>query len=127
MGPMTPHDVLGWVRMYETAWRSPGTATLAGLFTEDAGYLMSPWEEPVRGLAAISELWEAERVSPDEVFTLSSEVVAVDGDVAVVRAEVEYAASGTSWRDLWVLRFATDGRCSWFEEWPFAPDQPDGH
>ncbi len=81
----------------------------------------------MEGLAAISELWEAERVSADEAFTMSSEVVAVDGDVAVVRAEVEYAASGTSWRDLWVLRFATDGRCSSFEEWPFAPDHPDGH
>jgi len=40
---------------------------------------------------------------------------------------VEYAASGRPWRDLWVLRFAADGRCSSFEEWPFAPGQPDGH
>jgi ketosteroid isomerase-like protein len=124
---MDREDVQAWVAAYEQVWRTPGTDRLAGLFTEDASYLMSPWEQPVQGLAAISGLWEAERVSADEEFTLSSEVVAVDGDVAVVRAEVEYAASGTSWRDLWVLRFATDGRCSSFEEWPFAPDQPDGH
>jgi hypothetical protein len=31
------------------------------------------------------------------------------------------------WRDLWVLRFDADGRCTAFEEWPFVPDQPDGH
>ena len=41
---------------------------------------------------------------------MTSEVVAVEGDVAVVRAQVEYA-DRSRWRDLWVLRFAADGRC----------------
>ena len=116
-----------WVAAYERHWRSPGTEQLGELFTDDATYLMSPWEEPSRGLAAIGQLWVAERDGPDELFTLTSEVVAVDGAVAVVRAEVEYAATGNRWRDLWILRFAEDGRCEAFEEWPFAPDQPDGH
>ncbi len=120
-------DVRSWVDDYLRVWRSPGTDPLAGLFTEDASYLVSPWADPVRGLAAIGELWEAERDGPDEEFTMTSEVVAVDGDVAVVRAEVEYAAPGSRWRDLWILRFATDGRCAAFEEWPFAPERPDGH
>ena len=120
-------DVEHWVRDYERVWRSPGTGSSAGCSPSDASYLMSPWEEPVLGIAAIGELWEAERVGPDEEFTMTSEVVAVDGAVAVVRAEVEYAATGNRWRDLWILRFATDGRCEHFEEWPFAPDQPDGH
>ncbi|WP_327035397.1 hypothetical protein [Micromonospora ureilytica] len=35
------------------------------------------------------------------------------------------------YRDLWVMRFADDGRCRSFEEWPFwpgqqPPDSPDG-
>jgi hypothetical protein len=120
-------DVLGWVRSYESAWRSPGTHQLAGLFTEDVSYLVSPWAEPLRGLAAVAEFWDVEREGPDEVFTMTAEVVAVDGAVAVVRAEVEYAATGNRWRDLWILRFAPDGRCGAFEEWPIAPDEPDGH
>jgi hypothetical protein len=44
-----------------------------------------------------------------------------------VRVEVDYAASGDRWRDLWVVEFADDGRCRVFEEWPFAPEQRDGH
>ncbi len=24
--------------------------------------------------------------------------------------------------DLWVMRLVDDGRCSWFEEWPFWPE-----
>ena len=26
------------------------------------------------------------------------------------------------YRDLWIIRFAEDGRCRHFEEWPYAPD-----
>jgi hypothetical protein len=45
--------------------------------------------------------------------------------VAVVRAEVSYGDPPTQeYRDLWVIRFAADGRCAWFEEWPFWPQQP---
>ena len=124
---MTSNDVVTWVEGYERAWRSPGTDALAALFTEDASYLVSPWAEPMNGLGAIAEFWEAERDGPDEPFMMTAEVVAVDGDVAVVRAEVEYTATGNVWRDLWVLRFSADGRCAEFEEWPFAPRQPDGH
>jgi SnoaL-like domain len=123
---MTRTDVEAWVAAYERVWRTPGTDLLGELFTEHASYLPSPWEEPLVGLDAIGRFWEAERVGPDEGFTLSTQVVALDGPVAVVRAEVDYA-TGNRWRDLWVLRFATDGRCEAFEEWPFAPDQPDGH
>jgi ketosteroid isomerase-like protein len=122
------HDVERWVEGYERAWRTAGTDGLAELFAADASYLVSPWARPVEGLAAITELWEAERDGPDEDFTMGSDLVAVDGDTAVVRVAVEYGEPVVSrWRDLWVTRFDTDGRCTAFEEWPFAPDQPDGH
>jgi hypothetical protein len=40
----------------------------------------------------------------------------------VVRVEVEYGDPLTNeYRDLWVMRYAGDGRCRSFEEWPFAP------
>ena len=125
---MDRHDVRSWVDSYERAWREAGTTGLAGLFTEDATYLASPWQPPIEGLGAIAEFWEAEREGPDEEFTMVSEVVAVDGETAVVAAQVEYGGPEPQrWKDLWVLRFGTDGRCRAFEEWPFAPDQPDGH
>jgi hypothetical protein len=128
MALMDRVQVEQWVTAYERAWRSAGTGGLGDLFSADASYLVSPWARPVVGLPAIADLWEAERDGPDEAFTLASEVVAVDGDTAVVRLAVEYGSRATSrWRDLWVLRFDADGRCTSFEEWPFAPDQPDGH
>ena len=120
--------VAQWVSRYERAWRSPGTAEVVELFSADVTYIVSPWARPVVGLAAVAALWDAEREGPDEVFTMDSEVVAVDGDTAVVRVAVAYGEPVENrWRDLWVLRFDADGRCAAFEEWPFAPSQPDGH
>ena len=43
-----------WLADYEAAWRAPGTGRLAGIFTDDASYRHSPYEEPVAGLDAIS-------------------------------------------------------------------------
>jgi ketosteroid isomerase-like protein len=123
---MTDRAIVGqWLARYEAAWRAPGTGRLAGIFTEDVTYRQSPYEEPVVGLDAVGRMWDEEREGPDEVFTLTTEILAVDGPTAVVRAEVHYGdAAGQEYRDLWVMRLADDGRCHWFEEWPYWPGRP---
>ena len=122
---MDRHAVAQWIGSYERAWRMPGTEELGRLFAPDATYAQGPYREPVTGLAAIAEMWEAERRGPDEDFTMTSALVALDGDVAVARVEVHYRYDdGREWRDLWVMRFDEHGLCSAFEEWPFAPDRP---
>lgn len=114
-----------WLAAYESAWRSPGTEALAGLFTGDATYLQSPYEQPVTGLDAIKRMWEDERQGADEAFTLATEIIAVDGPAAVVRAEVVYGEPlSQEYRDLWIIRLTEDGRCAWFEEWPYWPGLP---
>lgn len=113
-----------WIAGYERVWRTAGTAGLQELFAEDATYRMSPYEEPAVGLAEIAELWERERAGPDEEFEIEHEIVALDGDTAVVRVEVRYGGpERLEYRDLWIVRFAADGRCRDFEEWPFWPGQ----
>ena len=126
MGQMSDRAMVNqWLAGYEAAWRSPGTGRLAEIFTEDASYRQSPYFEPLVGLAAIGRMWEAERDGPDEVFTLATDIVAVDGSTAVVRAEVRYGNPvRQEYRDLWVMRLGDDGRCCWFEEWPYWPEQP---
>jgi SnoaL-like protein len=116
-------DVTRWLAAYEAAWRTAGTEPLRSLFTADASYRMSPYEAPATGLPAIAELWEAEREGPDEGFSMEHEIVAVDGDTAVVRVEVRYDQPAGEYRDLWLMRFAADGRCAAFEEWPYWPGQ----
>jgi SnoaL-like domain len=113
-----------WVEAYETAWRTAGTGLLQRLFSEDATYLAAPFDEPIAGIEAISRFWEDEREGPDEVFTLTSEIVAAQGDTAVARLEVIYGGPPQrTYRDLWVITLSSEGRCSRFEEWPFHPGQ----
>ena len=113
---------LEWVGRYEAAWRTPGIDALRDVFAPHARYRQSPYHEPHIGLDAIGAMWEREREGPDEAFTLTASVVAEQGDTAVVRAEIEYARA-REYRDLWVVRFGSDGLCVDFEEWPFFPGQ----
>ena len=114
-----------WLAGYEAAWRAAGTESLAGLFAADATYLQSPYEQPIIGLPAIARMWEDEREGPGEVFAVVTDILAVDGPAAVVRAEVIYGdPPRQEYRDLWIIRFGDDGRCTWFEEWPYWPERP---
>ncbi len=114
-----------WVADYQRAWRSPGTDALAEIFTEDAVYLQGPYDPPLVGLPEIAPMWDEERTGPDETFAMTSEIVAVEGDTAVVRVEVVYGDPvHEEFRDLWIIHFAEDGRCRSFEEWWFTPDGP---
>lgn len=85
---MTRVQLSAWLGEYERAWRTSGTAGLVALFGEGATYQLSPYDEPIAGLDAIAAMWERERAGPDEQFTMSSEIVAIDGDTAVVRVAV---------------------------------------
>jgi uncharacterized protein (TIGR02246 family) len=116
---MDRDGVTRWVSAYERAWRDDDVDAVGDLFTDDATYLRSPYEDALVGRAAIAAFWPEE---PDAEFTMAATPVAVDGDVAVVRVEVEYLRpEPQEYRDLWVIRFAPDGRAEWFEEWAYWP------
>lgn len=91
-------QLIQWVEGYKRAWRTPGTDSLAELFTEDATYSTAPYEKPYHGLEAIGEMWEAERLGPDY-----------------------RAPKDKEYRDLWIVRLNESGLCFHFEEWPFWP------
>jgi SnoaL-like domain len=119
---MDRDEVMRWVAGYERAWRGGDTDAVAELFAEGARYRRSPYEEAEVGHAAIRGLWLEDE---GETFTVRAEPVAVEGRDAVVRLEVRYGdPTHQEYRDLWVLRFAADGRVEDFEEWAYWPGQP---
>ena len=116
---MDHSSVMRWVDRYERAWRDEDLDAVGDLFTEDARYRPSPYEDSLVGLDAIREMWIDE---DNEVFTMTAQPVAVEGADAVVRVEVRYGDPvRQEYRDLWVLRFAGDGRVEDFEEWAYWP------
>ncbi|MCU1431526.1 MAG: nuclear transport factor 2 family protein [Actinotalea sp.] len=117
---MDTESVMAWVARYEQAWRDDDDAALPALFTESARYLRSPYAPEMVGLEAIRDFW-----SDPTPFTMTVEPVAVADPDAVVRVEVQYGGDEPQeYRDLWVLRFAADGRVEHFEEWAYWPDKP---
>jgi hypothetical protein len=113
-------DVAAWVAEYERAWRDQDVSGVERLFTPGAHYLRSAYDDGLRGLDEIREFW------PDDTpFRMTWEVVAVQDPTAVVRAEVHYLGPEPhEYRDLWILRFAEDGRVAHFEEWAHWPGMP---
>ncbi|ACQ81572.1 conserved hypothetical protein [Beutenbergia cavernae DSM 12333] len=115
-------QVMAWVAEYERYWRSAELAGVERLFTPDARYRPSPYEESEVGHDAIKAFW-ADDAGLD--FTVRAEPVAVDGATAVVRLEVRYGdPAPQEYRDLWLLTFAEDGRVADFEEWAYWPGKP---
>jgi ketosteroid isomerase-like protein len=119
---MNSDAVKAWVSEYERGWREDDLSAVRKLFTEDARYARSPYDDALLGHEAIEGFWLDD---PGTEFTMTSEPVAVEGDSAVVRVEVQYTAPRRrEYRELWVLRFADDGRVADFEEWTYWPDKP---
>ena len=107
---------------YERAWRDGDRNAVGALFTEDAAYRPSPYEPSEVGHDAIKAFWLDDA---GRTFSMDARVVAVDGDVAVVRVDVLYATpTEHEYRDMWLLRFAPDGRVADFEEWAYWPGKP---
>jgi ketosteroid isomerase-like protein len=118
---MDRDGVMRWVTGYEQAWRDGDLAGVDRLFTNDARYRTSPYAEPLVGHDAIKDFWLDDE---DDVFTADAWVVAVEGRTAVVRVDVQYGDPvEQEYRDIWLLRFADDGRVEDFEEWAYWPER----
>jgi ketosteroid isomerase-like protein len=112
-----------WVRRYERAWATNDPDDIRALFTPDGEYRFHPWDEPVVGQDAIIGQWlDAQDSADDHTFTWS--VVAVDGTTAVVQGRTAYT-DGDVYLNLWVIRFADDGRAASFTEWYMEPPGAD--
>jgi hypothetical protein len=107
--------VSAWVTAYRTAWGSNLDADIRALFTDDGDYLFGPSDEPVHGIDAIVATWLSRAEAPDDT-TFSWHVLAIDGDLAFVQGKVDYT-DGQLFDNLWVIRFADDGRATSFTEW----------
>jgi ketosteroid isomerase-like protein len=120
---MTRDEVMRWVRAYEEGWRAEDRAAVERLFTESAQYLRSPYASPLVGHAAIRDFWVDDQEGGSN-FTMTATPVAVEGADAVVRVLVQYGEPvNQEYSDLWVLRYAEDGRVERFEEWAYWPDK----
>jgi ketosteroid isomerase-like protein len=132
---MTDTDaVQRWLDGYCRAWERYDPDEIGALFSDDAEYRLHPWDEGddvIRGCRAIVDAWLRE---PDPPGTYEGRYrpLVLQGDSAVTTGTSRYYTDATRTRldreyhNLFVLRFAADGRCRSFTEWFMRSPGPAG-
>lgn len=110
-----------WMDRYVLAWSTNEAEHISALFTEDAVYDPQTADGEWEGLAEIVSKWQ--EIDDDEANWDFEWLPLVETDeVAVVTARTRYVDPPTSYRNLFVIRFADDGRCYDFTEWYIEED-----
>jgi hypothetical protein len=126
-GGLTKDVVATWLEAHDAAWRAAEPDAIADLFTDNAVYHLGPFDESWRGLAgpfrgrdAIAAGWLAGGIEGEQ-FQVESEILAIDGQRAVVRRRITYLEADSSiesqWDTCWVVDFDETGRCIEYREW----------
>ena len=115
-----------WLEEYVEAWRTYEPEKIRKLFSENALYFYSPFDEQthLRGREAIVADWLKQ---PDAVGSWEAQYapVAVEGNVGVAQGRTRYFESDGSIKkqfdNIFVLHFDDAGRCTRFTEWFMQP------
>ena len=119
---MNRESVQAWLDNYVEAWRTYDVAKIGNLFSEDALYCYSPFDEdnPVRGRAAIVASWLEAPNAPD-TWEAHYAPVAIEGTVGVAQGRTRYLRPDSTvereFDNIFVLHFDDVGRCTRFTEW----------
>ncbi|MEU8361278.1 nuclear transport factor 2 family protein [Nonomuraea sp. NPDC048882] len=106
-----PHS---WIEGYVRAWNSNHPDDISALFTENAVYYTEPYSSPWQGRDEIVAQWLGRQDKPGEA-TFEWHPVCVTDDLSVIQGVTTYPDK--TYSNLWVIRFASDGRCREFTEW----------
>jgi SnoaL-like domain len=118
---MTHEQVAQWLAAYSKAWESYNPQAIGDLFSADVAYYYNPYDEPVQGREAIVANWLENR-DPEGRYKGEYQPVVVEGNRAAAQGESRYFAEDgktleRKYRNLFLLTFDDEGRCSEFREW----------
>jgi hypothetical protein len=122
---MTHEQVTQWLAAYSKAWETYDPQAIGDLFSADGAYYYYPYDDPTRGREAIVESW-LESPDPSGRYNGEYHPVVVEGNRAAAQGRSRYfAEDGTTlereYRNLFLLTFDDEGRCSEFREWYAKP------
>jgi limonene-1,2-epoxide hydrolase len=89
-----PLSLEEWAERYARAWEEADDDAVAQLFTDEATYRSSPFEEPCRGVDEIRRYWRRVTATQSRVKVRIGRTVA-DGNRAVVEWWTEMDSDGT--------------------------------
>jgi hypothetical protein len=109
-----------WLGAYKRAWEDRDPVAAADLFTADAAYHETPFDEPSRGRDGIFEYWsDVPRTQRGISFSYEILATTENGGVAHWRASfLRLPADDPVELDgIFLVKLDADGRCTEFREW----------
>jgi ketosteroid isomerase-like protein len=117
---LSSEDFRDWLDSYGAAWEGRDPEAAATLFTEDARYYWTPFDEPKRGKEGIAAAWR-EATSRQRNVRFSYDLLSVSGAAGVARWHATFerrsAAQSVELDGILLAEFADDARCRVFREW----------
>lgn len=110
-----------WMDGYVLAWSTNEPEHIGALFTEDAVYDPQTAGGEWHGLEEIVRRWK-EIDDDEENWDFEWLPLVETDDLAIVTGRTRYSEPPLNYRNLFVIRFAEDGRCRDFTEWYIEED-----
>ena len=113
-------DLRRWLEAYGNAWETKDPQAATPLFTEDATYQKTPYDEPFQGRGEIADYWSS--VTADQKgIDFSYETVAVNGDTGIALWSARFrtisADAPVELNGVFILEFADAGHVCSLREW----------
>jgi uncharacterized protein (TIGR02246 family) len=109
-----------WLASYGSAWISRDAEAAASLYTDDATYQVTPFDEPLRGRAAIYEYW-AGVAKTEEKIQFGHEIIAVTAELGIARWWASFVrvppGLETMLDGIFLISLDSEGRCHSLREW----------
>jgi len=117
---LSRRDFQGWLQDYGAAWEGRNPEAAAKLFSDDAHYYWTPFEEPKEGREAIAAAWR-EATSRQHDVSFSYEILAVVGATGIARWHTSLRRETTNRHaeidGILLAEFTNDSLCRVFREW----------
>jgi uncharacterized protein (TIGR02246 family) len=124
---MDPTQLERWLAAYGQAWETKDPEAAVRLFSEDATYQETPFDEPMRGREAIRAYW-AQVPEHHREISFGSEVLYVDGSPGIAHWWASYTnvktGEPTKLDGIFLLEFDDSGLCRSLREWWHADPAP---
>jgi ketosteroid isomerase-like protein len=109
-----------WLHAYGHAWMGRDPKAAAALYTDDATYQVTPFDEPIRGRAAIYAYWDGVAKTQERI-RFDFEVVAVTSEHGIAHWWASFVrvppGLETKLDGIFLIALDADGRCQSLREW----------
>ena len=109
-----------WLISYGRAWTSRDPEAAASLYADGATYQVTPFDEPMRGRAAIYEYWVGV-AKTEEKIQFDYEILAVTAEHGIARWWASFVrvppGLQTKLDGIFLICLDDEGRCKSLQEW----------